>query len=693
MKLTIVVPFEGAEEKTQYWSGMEKKVDFANNLHDAARCTVSFAATELSTYISKTIADISIDFSSSCPSDGMVIELVLEDITSKSSIYKIAPIESTGQCGVVITGQGRAGVLYGAYEFLKQQGWRWYAPGGAGEIAPETTQTLILTTKITEYSPDMADGRGFDFEGGLKDSEELWLWMARNRLNVAAYRHLTVALQRKLCLEFKNGGHIFEEMLHPDKVLENGKTIWEEHPDWYGKPPVSEPPLLKEDAFKIQFCTSNQSLLNYLGNQIVDKLSDEWKYVDRLDIWTFDTFGRCCSCEECERLGNGSDQALYLLSELRKQINQALIEGKLQQDVRLIVCAYDGTSTISAPQNKVPSNLIDAKDMVVYYPIMRCYAHDYNTAEACPENLYFNEHLTNWFKNSPSLPMIIGEYYNVSKFEDLPLLFTKRMAADIPYYHKIGVTAITYMHLPMINWAMRSINQVLYAELAWNVKADVKSIVLEYLDRWYSNYAEEMGVAYELLEEGFKYCANLRAWAGKSILSQLLIWDGAIPEQPLMLDEHFEDVTDLIKKCRVGENQVKQALEIILKARKSLRKEQVYESQPAKAGLNPTEHAKLHLDEGVSFHLDEDARQCLYGYETLKLMTDMIAYHDALYRSDSSALKLWEEIEETAEHLSSYYMPITYGNQKVMLECRDALTRTQLKNTINRCRGYRNCLQ
>jgi hypothetical protein len=92
-------------------------------------------------------------------------------------------------------------------------------------------EELILPTEKIEYSPDMSEGRGFDFEGDLKDSEDLWLWMARNRLNVATYRHYTAPLQNKLCMTFKNGGHIFEKMLNPDTVLSTGNTIWEEHFD------------------------------------------------------------------------------------------------------------------------------------------------------------------------------------------------------------------------------------------------------------------------------------------------------------------------------------------------------------------------------------------------------------------------------------------------------------------------------
>lgn len=59
--------------------------------------------------------------------------------------------------------------------------------------------------------------------------------MARNRLNFGVYSYKHNALQKKLCIKFKTGGHIFEKLLAPDRVTNSGKTIWKEHRDWYGK--------------------------------------------------------------------------------------------------------------------------------------------------------------------------------------------------------------------------------------------------------------------------------------------------------------------------------------------------------------------------------------------------------------------------------------------------------------------------
>ncbi len=49
--------------------------------------------------------------------------------------------------------------------------------------------------------------------------------MAKNRLNLAGYRSLTGALGRKLGILYKNGGHIFESILDPERTTESGETF------------------------------------------------------------------------------------------------------------------------------------------------------------------------------------------------------------------------------------------------------------------------------------------------------------------------------------------------------------------------------------------------------------------------------------------------------------------------------------
>ena len=43
--------------------------------------------------------------------------------------------------------------------------------------------------------------------------------------------------------------------------------------------------------------------------------------------------------------------------------------------------------------------------------------------------------------------MTVGEYYNVSSLKTLPNLYSRIMAADIPYFYRTGARHLNYMHI------------------------------------------------------------------------------------------------------------------------------------------------------------------------------------------------------------------------------------------------------
>ena len=74
---------------------------------------------------------------------------------------------------------------------------------------------------------------------------------------------------------------------------------------------------------------------------------------------------------------------------------------------------------------------------------------------------------------------------------------------------------MVYMHLPMVNWGIRTLTQVLYAQMAWDINTDVKQFLDEYFLNWYGAYAEDMCKVYELVEKSWITVANWRNWGAK----------------------------------------------------------------------------------------------------------------------------------------------------------------------------------
>jgi hypothetical protein len=685
MQISIVLPYADAERLAGIWAQEEAEIDFRREPVRAARCTLAFAATELRHFLGRTLASVDLVLASSPTPGSTVIELEVEDAASKDERFRLEPTAD----GVRLTGHGRTGVLYAAYELLRLQGWRWYGPGKLGEVAPAALrERLALPLARLAAAPALSFGRGFDIEGVSKESAELWLWMARNRLNLCTYRAATGPLGHKLGMCMKIGGHIFEEILDPNRPMPSGRTLWDEHPEWYGLP--RDGVRRRERALSTQFCVSRPDLIEFLGAAVLQRVMGDWREADRIDIWGFDTWGNTCACPECERLGNSSDQTLFFLAGVRAVLDRARAAGRMDHDVRLIVCAYEGTATLSGPRRPIPANLIAAGDGVTYYPINRCYAHDI-ADPACAENARYAAALQSWLAPKPALPITLGEYYNVSKFEDLPLLFTRRLRADLPAYHALGARGLTYMHVPLVNWGMRSLTQSLYAQLAWDTGTDVDAFLDGYFRDWYGPYAADLRMVYDLLEEAWLQCADWRAWAARSVLSQLQRWDGARPTQPLPMDNHFQDPAGAIASGRQSTELMAQALAILARVRAREREDSATSGAAAAPGaVNPVQQRQQETQAQIEMRLGEDRRLLRYGLEVMGLMTECVAYHDALYRADGRAAEVaWEAIETVADALDSFYIPIGFEQPGAGLVSRDALTRSQLRDLLRRCRQQR----
>jgi hypothetical protein len=687
MLIKVVVPFEGARNNTSAWAFEEESIDFRRQTERAIRCTMAFAAMEIRSYLCKICEQAQVVFESERAGADFCIELCITDAAAETDSFTLEPHE----WGLRIIGQNRTGLLYGTYEFLRLQGVRWHAPGNDGDYLPPNSTGIVKPESIIKSTPSMKMLRGFDFEGVSKESAELLLWMARNRLNMCGYRVNTAALAQKLGMKLRVGGHIFESLLDPDRRLQDGSTLWEAHQNWYGLP--ADGRRVKNRALSTQFCVCQEGLREFLAGELVALLKGKWSNADFVDIWGFDTWGSTCNCADCIKLGNSSDQTLFFLSALRTAIDADLQTGQLSHNVRLTMCAYEGTATIDGPRNPIPQNLINAGDFVIFYPINRCYAHNINDT-TCTRNRRYMAALNTWIKARTSLPIMVGEYYNVSKFEDLPLLFTDRITADICKYHSFGVRGMTYMHIPMVNWAERTLTQNLYAQMCWDANTDLKLFLEEYFSNRYGPYRHQMQSAYDLINRAWLYISDWRAWGQFSVLSQLLQWDGTAATASSTAescDSHFANAAEAINSGRNSIKLLQEAMDTIDRLRQEDRIAAAQNTTAAcSAAVNPIQAQMVMAASKYEMRLEEDRRLLLYGIDSLSLLVELVSYQDALCCGDlSMADNCWMNIEALATKLSSYYMPIDYEWPGAGLMSKDALTRTQVRELLRRCRKYR----
>lgn len=678
-ELTIVLPYKDAGRLYRVWAGSEQEVNFRGDDYAARRCTASFAASELQYFLSRTGKGIRAAIADSVPSKGLFIEL---EVTSEDTGggFRTAPRER----GLLISGHGRGGLLSGTYEFLREQGWRWLEPGARGEC-PGTAHELKWPTREAEKIPSFRY-RGLDAFKPSHDSSEYLLWMARNCLNVCFRKPVTAKLSDKLGMYSRMGGHLLQKMLNQKKVTSSGNTIWDEHPEWYGMPPEGK--RSKETALDFQLCVSAPGLADYIGAELVKLLSGPLKEVDILDLWGFDSWGSPCACPGCLSKGNGADQHLFLLSSVRTRLDRALANGNLERKVLLATIAYQGTASLEAPTKPVPNNLIANGDICIFYPILRCYRHELKDSE-CGENSVYKKTAKNWAGSGSGLRLWAGEYYNVSKFEDMPLLFFKKIPLDMRFYNSLGFQGATYMHPPLVNWGMRSLTQLQHARYSWDVNTHDEEFLEDYFTRRYGRRARGMRRVYELIEEGSRDASAWRSW-GESLLSVLLKWDGAIPAEDISFG-HFKSGKDAAAPLRRSLELQLEAASQLDKLIKAERKANCLDvPAPGRPPINPEEAEEFKSYDVLEHRIGESRRLLIYGIDTINLMLLMLEYRTALYLENcTEASLLWEKIEEVSDRMSLYYIPVKFENPGPGLVSPDALTRTQLRPVIARCRKAR----
>ncbi len=672
--LSIVLDYPGAEQMWRIWAESERTIDFRRDVFAAGRCTASFAASELKYFLEKADPELSVNVVSARVPDGAFIELKIADRDTGGG-FELLPEAN----GTVVRGDDRNGLLNGAYELLRMQGWRWLEPGPYGESAPRNPGLDFLKEKkicIPSFRYRMIDQyRESD------DSVELLRWMARNRINVVFRKAATGKFADKLGMFSRKGGHLLQKLMNPETPMKDGRTIFESHPEWYGLP--EDGIRKKETAVRTQLCISQPGLLEYLSEKLLHLLEHEMSEIDIVDIWGFDTWGRNCHCEACRDKGNGADQNLYLLSHIRKSLN-----ARLKRKVIMNTISYEGTVTMEPPEKPVPQPLIDAGDFVIFYPIRRCYRHPL-ADKTCPLNTPYRESLEGWHRKAPELALWGGEYYNVSKFEDLPLVFSGMIPTETRYYHKNGCCGMTYMHNLSPNWGVRALTQLQHTAYAWDVNTDDAAFPEEYFQRKYGVHAAELRRIYADIEEATADISSWRNW-GVGALDILMPWEGGRPEKEFALP-HFPSSGETVKALRKSADLLDGAVRNL---RLCLRREQernwrdlpaIQEIPPI---VTPLELERIRYYDTLEYRIGEDLRGVIYGADTMRLLQLVVEYHNALFRGEDGET-LWNQIESVTAKMSDYYVPVTYENPTPGVQIKDALTRTQLRMLITRCRGAR----
>lgn len=475
--------------------------------HDA--CTLSFAATEcaeslakleavqadLLTWDGKIPAGCSITILSPAwlADHRKAVEKVFGKLeipaTGQSFTIRAAAGGKKGSPRYLVLGGSRVGALYGTYELLNRLGFSWLGPDACDTVVPDALSEDLPAIDVTQ-SPSFTV-RGY-WIGTRRGGKDFLLWMARNRMNLWSLADPNKPTCRKLGMLFCSGWHgDFGKFVPPEKFF---KT----HPEWYSLIDGKRSTHFDHD----NLCLSQPGCRQQFAKGMLEFLirgRDAW--TDLMNVVPADG-GRWCECDDCRQAGNPTDLVMLLLHDCRQAVREAYAQGKLNRDVIIGMIAY--LETKAAPTRPLPPDFDHAGTMMTFFPIERCYSHNF-ADDACSDiNAVIRDCYEGWTRN-PACSFhgqtCIGEYYNVSKFAGLAIPFMKRMAADIPYYYRTGARALHYMHVVVSDWGTLSLTNMQLSAQLWDHQLDCWAWLDGFLATRYGEHAAAMRDFYCLLEE------------------------------------------------------------------------------------------------------------------------------------------------------------------------------------------------
>ncbi|MFO7612355.1 MAG: DUF4838 domain-containing protein, partial [Clostridia bacterium] len=313
---------------------------------------------------------------------------------------------------------------------------------------------------------------------------------------------------RNVHAKFNKTTNANESEANNENADDGHRTYFDMHPEWFalinGKRSCRNECKQANEGYYTgdNFCTSNTEAVAELSkNMLVSFENGQYKYLEYLNLWAYDN-GIWCECENCRKLGNLSRRMLMLGYEINKFFKNAYDKGIIGRRIRIVIPVYH--ETLEPPDMPLPEDFDYEHIIATFFPIERCYAHDINDENCTETNLQLKRLYEKWTPFSDGNykgVLFIGEYYNVSSFASLPLVFTKRIRNDLPYYSRTGTKHFYYMHIPAKNWGMLAINNGIIAGFLKSSDFDLNGFLDEFYRDFYPNTGKIVRKFHEKLEE------------------------------------------------------------------------------------------------------------------------------------------------------------------------------------------------
>jgi len=457
----------------------------------AASSTVRHAADELAAYVEKISGAKLPIVAESEPVAGGRIDVGLTQIARRRLPKDFVGDEErvwieTGPQVAVLCGGGDRGTLFAVYRFLETLGCRWLTPEPDNELVPRR-KTITLESLHLDTRPAFAWRL---FKGDGPPQREQWgLKLGLNGLYAA-----TNAADNGGCVYWPQairGVHAYCQIMPPGQYFAA-------HPDWN---PLRAGKRVPTDHQSNQLCVTAPGLADEFAANVI-RAFDADPGTPLVSISPNDGRG-WCECDACraldQKLCGGrttqqglareqpfmGDRVFWFANEVADRV------AHKYPDKKLLVLAYvnyaEPPDTIKPLANVVPF-------LCHYAPA------DYSRAihdPASEANRQFDDLLRRWMRISPEV--MIYSYVSKSMWWRLPRPVLHTFAADVKYYHQLGVRRF-YCQSALNDWPLDGPLYYVIAKLLWDPAADPDAVAREWIDAMFGPAATAMAEFYGQVE-------------------------------------------------------------------------------------------------------------------------------------------------------------------------------------------------
>ena len=427
--------------------------------------------------------------------------------------------------GIKIISHFQRGLLYGAYQLLKDAGVIWFMPGEENEYVPRNADFKVADG-VRLFNPAFPQRR-FILNGGSGYTPDTYDWIVRNGSQL--YISQLDSKYAKWAPIYIGGGHAMTDLLvgnYPksEQRLAAAEKLFAEHPEYFGlykgQRIMGGNPTRSSRRIFCQPCTSNPGVLARILKNTQEIIS-RYEGKDYNRILCNDDHMNWCECASCKALdgkapadenGRYSNRWWHFVNFMAQNLL-----SKDHPNLKLYSMVYQNFRLV--PENIKP----DPRVAVIICPHQRCYIHSINDPACFPNSAKYRKMFDSW--HAAGVRSTTFEYHtNLPGNSYLPM--EEAWVRDLKYYHSIHMEGFglvtrapdgkTYIerrkYLGKNMWPALWQLHWLTGYFSWNIDADYDKVAEEINSKFYGsawkhmkNYRRALREAVDLSKEHMYY--------------------------------------------------------------------------------------------------------------------------------------------------------------------------------------------